>query len=170
MYNLPPKFGSVTRANIINDPSSSNRKLSLYLISTDNNGNLSQTNQVTKNNIKNWISQYKSLNDQIEIFDPKIINFELEFMVSIDKRYSQQIVLRKCISEIKKLLADKFYIGEPLYLSRIYSILNRVDGVDDVRKVAAVNKTGGVYSNISLDMSKIVSKDGTFIKHQKIVF
>jgi hypothetical protein len=164
VYNMPPKFGSVSRANIVNDPSSSNRKIGLYLISQDNNGYLAETNQVTKNNIKNWLLQYKSLNDQIEIFNPKIINFNIEFTVVVDKRYSQETVVRKCIEAVRSLLADKFYIGEPLYLTRVYSALNRIDGVDDVRKVSAKNKTGNLYSNVSLDMDKILSKDGTFYK------
>jgi len=162
IYNMPPKFGAVTRANIINDPSSSNRKISLYLISQDNNGNLTETNAVTKNNIKNWLNQYRSLNDQIEIYDPKIINFELEFTVMVDKKFSQDAVLSECIQKTKELFADKFYIGEPLYITRVYSILNRVDGVLDVRKVNVRNKSGGSYSSISIEMDKILSRDATF--------
>ena len=162
IYNMPPQYGAVTRANIINDPSSSNRKLSLYLISQDNNGYLAETNSVTKNNIKNWLNQYRSLNDQVEIYDPKIINFRIEFTVMIDKKFSQDAVLRQCINEIKGLYADKFYIGEPLYITRAYEILNRVDGVVDVRKVKVNNQTNGAYSPITLDMDKIISKDGTF--------
>ena len=162
IYNMPPQYGAVTRANIINDPSSSNRKLSLYLISQDNNGYLAETNSVTKNNIKNWLNQYRSLNDQVEIYDPKIINFRIEFTVMTDKKFSQDAVLRQCINEIKGLYADKFYIGEPLYITRAYEILNRVDGVVDVRKVKVNNQTNGAYSPITLDMDKIISKDGTF--------
>ena len=164
VYNMPPKFGSITRANIINDPSSTNRKISLYLISQNKLGHLSQTNQVTKNNIRNWLSQYKSLNDQIEIYDPKIINFEIEFTVMVDKRYNQEIVLRNCINHVKTLMQDKFYIGEPLYLTRVYNTLNRIEGVDDVRSVKIYNKTGNGYSNVSLDMEKILSRDGTYYK------
>ena len=159
---MPPQYGAVTRANIINDPSSSNRKLALYLISQDNSGHLSETNTITKNNIKNWLNQYRSLNDQIEIYDPKIINFRVEFTVMVDKKFSQDAVLRQCINEMKVLYADKFYIGEPLYITRAYEILNRIDGVLDVRKVKINNKTGGAYSPITLDMDKIISKDGTF--------
>lgn len=162
IYNMPPQFGAVTRANIINDPSSTNRKLSLYVISQDNNGTLAETNMITKNNIKNWLNQYKSLNDQIEILNPKIINFKTEFTVMVDKKFSQEAVLRQCIDQVKSLYSDKFYIGEPLYITRIYDVLNRVDGVVDVRKVKVNNKTGGAYSNITLDMDKILSKDGTF--------
>jgi len=164
VYNMPRKYGAVTRANIINDPSSSNRKISLYLISQDNNGNLFQTNVVTKSNIKNWINQYKGLNDQIEIYDTKIVNFGVEFVVMIDKRFSHDVVLQQCIDEIKTLFSDKLYIGEPLYITRIYEKLNRVDGVVDVRKVMIKNKTGGIYSTISMDLDKILSKDGTYYK------
>lgn len=162
IYNMPPKYGAITRANIVNDPSSSNRKISLYLISQDNEGNLTNTNSVTKNNIKNWINQYRSLNDQVEIYNPRIINFTIEFTVMVDKKFTQDSVLAECIDELKQLFSDKFYIGEPLYITRIYSILNRVDGVLDVRKVMIENKSGGSYSNVSLDLNKIISRDGTF--------
>jgi len=162
IYNMPPQFGAITRANIVNDPSSSNRRLSLYLISQDNNGYLSNTNSITKNNIKNWLNQYRSLNDQIEIYDPKIINFRVEFTVMVDKKFSQDAVLRRCIDEMRSLYADKFYIGEPLYITRAYEVLNRIDGVLDVRKVKINNQNAGAYSPVSLDMDKIVSKDGTF--------
>ena len=164
VYNMPTKYGAVTRANIVNDPSSSNRKISLYLVSQDNNGYLSQTNMITKENIKNWINQYKSLNDQIEIYDPKIVNFGIEFVVMVDKRFSQDAVLQACIDDLKSLFSDKMYIGEPLYVTRIYERLNRIDGVIDVRKVMINNKVNGSYSNVSLDLDKILSKDGTYFK------
>ena len=164
VYNMPGKFGAISRANIINDPSSSNRKLSLYVISEDNNGFLSQTNMVTKQNLKNWLNQYKSLNDQIEIYNPKIINFEIEFTVMVDNRFSQDTVLQECIREIEVLFSDKLYIGEPLYITRVYEILNRISGVVDVRKVRFKNKSGGTYSSVSIDLDKIISKDGTFLK------
>ena len=164
VYNMPTKYGAVTRANIVNDPSSSNRKISLYLVSQDNNGYLSQTNMITKENIKNWINQYKSLNDQVEIYDPKIVNFGIEFVVMVDKRFSQDAVLQACIDDLKSLFSDKMYIGEPLYVTRIYERLNRIDGVIDVRKVMINNKVNGSYSNVSLDLDKILSKDGTYFK------
>jgi hypothetical protein len=164
VYNMPGKFGAVTRANIVNDPSSSNRKISLYVISQNNNGHLAQSNGTIKNNLKNWLNQYKSLNDQIEIYDPKIVNFSIEFVAMIDKRFSQDAVLQECVRELKDMFSDKMYIGEPLYITRIYDILNNVDGVIDTRKVIIKNKTGSSYSNVSIDMDKMLSKDGTYYK------
>ena len=167
VYNMPVKFGSVKRANILNDPSSTNRRLSLYLISEDNDGFLAMANNVTKNNVKNWLNRFKSLNDKIEIIDPKIVNFGVDFSVVIDQRYSAQTVLFDCIQDVTNYFSEVFYIGEPIYLTNIFDRLNRVDGVVDTRKVKIFNKTGGNYSPISIDFDRILSKDGTYVKTPK---
>mgnify|MGYP003337567109 CR=1 FL=1 len=72
------------------------------------------------------------------------------------------IVISLLIVGVLPIISKEKGISISIYLSRIYSILNRVDGVIDVRKVNVINKTGGIYSNITLDMDKILSKDGTF--------
>ena len=56
------------------------------------------------------------------------------------------------------------YIGEPIYLSQIYSILAKVDGVLDVKKVKIYNKSGGAYSTTSINMKDLQSSDGTYYK------
>ena len=48
---MPPKFGSIKRANIINDPSSSNRKISIYVVSENDDKKLAKCDEITKNNI-----------------------------------------------------------------------------------------------------------------------
>ena len=164
VYNMPRKFGAVCRANIINDPSATNRKLSLYVISENSDGHLAETNIITKNNLKNWLNQYRSLNDQIEMFDANVLNFSIDFTVVSDKRHNRDVVMRKCVNEIKDMFSMKFYIGEPLYITSVMERLIRVDGVIDVRKVKIHNKARGLYSPISIDMDKILSKDGTYYK------
>ena len=167
VYNMPGKFGAVKRASVINDPSSTNRKLTMYVVSENSDGQLALANSVTKNNLKNWLNQYRAINDQIEIMNPKIINFEVEFVVMTDKRYSQNEVLLECTEAVKNLFSDKLYMGEPIYISRIYEKLNRIDGVVDVRKVALHNKNDGNYSAVFLDFDKILSRDGTYIETPK---
>jgi hypothetical protein len=169
VYNMPPKFGAVKRANVVNDPSSTNRRLSLYVISEDNNGILQSPGSVVKNNIKNWISSYKSLNDVIDIHDAIVVNFQVDFLALSDKRYDNTQVLFSCIQAIKEYFSEVMYIGEPLYITRIYEILNRIEGVIDVKNVKINNVLGGVYSNASLNMKSILSKDGTYYKVPKNV-
>ena len=56
MYMMPAQFGSVKRASI-NDPSSSNRRLSIYLVSEDLSGNLTQCSSTLKENVKVWLNK-----------------------------------------------------------------------------------------------------------------
>ena len=49
VYSMPPSFGSVRRCSIINDPSSANRRLTMYVVSTDSDGLLVETPQTVKN-------------------------------------------------------------------------------------------------------------------------
>ena len=164
IYNMPAKFGNVKRVNIVNDPSSTNRKISMYVVSENNNGKLTQTNSAVKNNIKFWLQGYKMLNDSIEIFDTKIINIGIDFQISVSPNYNASSVI---LAAKNKLLSDyslNMYIGEPIYLSQIYSILAKVDGVLDVKKVKIYNKSGGAYSTTSINMKDLQSSDGTYYK------
>lgn len=169
IYNMPPKFGGIKRASIVNDPSSTNRRLSLYVISEGSNGNLLETHGVIKNNLKNWLSKYKILNDTIDIYDAKVVNFEIDFVAMADRRYDPDAVLVSCIEDLQDYFSETLYIGEPLYLTRLYERLNNVKGVVDVKNVIIKNKTGGRYSSISMDLDEAMARDGTYIKVPKNV-
>ena len=161
---MPPKFGAIKRANIVNDPSATNRRMSLYVVSEDDSGSLAKTGAVTKNNIKNWLKSYKSLNDVIDIHDAIIVNFRVNFLAVSDRRYDNSEVLFSCIEAIRVYFEEVKYIGEPLYLTRLYEILNRVDGVVDIKNVTVKGISGGLYSRTSLKFSNILSRDGTYYK------
>ena len=167
VYNMPTKFGGIKRANVINDPSATNRRMALYVVSEDTEGKLATSNSITKINLKNWLSNYKMLNDVIDIFDATIINFSVEFMGVSDPKYNADAVLFNCNEELKKYFTETFYIGEPLYLSKIYQRLNRVEGVVDIKDVKILNKTGGQYSSVSIDIDEMMSRDGTYLKVPK---
>lgn len=169
VYNMPTKFGAIKRANIVNDPSSTNRRLSLYVVAQDSDGKLANCNSVIKDNLKNWLSSYKMLNDVIDIMDAKIINFAVDFSAQVDKRFDSDRVLASCVEELKKYFSDTAYIGEPIYISRIYQILNEIQGVTSVKNVLITNKAGGSYSDVSMDFRTALSRDGTYIKVPKNV-
>ena len=168
-YNMPNKFGLIKRVNIVNDPYATNRKMAMYVVSEDENSNLTASNSRIKENLKTWLTQYKAINDVIEIFDAKIINFGIEFDISIDNRFSRDQVLFSAIDNLKSNYMMKKYIGEPIYLTEIYNTLVKTNGVVDVKKLNIVNKFGGNYSSTPFDFDKVRSKDGTFFKAPKNV-
>lgn len=167
VYLMPPKFGSIKRASVINDPSSSNRRLSLYVASVDNSGNLVLANDTLKQNTKTWLNANKMLNDSIDIYDPYIINIGFTFYVSVDSSYDKQSVLNNCFSSLSTMFAEKMYIGEPLYISKIYKELNKVDGVIDAQNVVFNVKNTANYASSPISLQELVSNDGTYLNTPK---
>ena len=162
-YLMPKKFGSIKRASVINDPSSSNRRMSLYVISVDGDNNFQQTNSTIKENLKTWIQSYKMLNDSIDIYDCQVANIGFDFEIMVDPTKDKTSVLAKCFEKLKSDMAEKMYIGEPFYITNIFSLLNKVDGVIDVINVFPKIRFGTRYSTPSFTIEQVRSKDGTFL-------
>lgn len=169
IYNMPNKFGIIKRVSVINDPSATNRRMAIYLTCEDSNGKLIASNDRVKQNVKNWLSQYKSLNDVIDIYDAKIVNFGIDFKVSIDARYTNENVLSRCNAAIRNHFSNQLYIGEPLYITRLYSILSKVEGVSDVKRVNVFQKTSSSYSPTRMNFKEALSQDGSYIMTPKNV-
>ncbi len=168
-YNMPNQFGQLKRVNIINNPFATNKKLAMYVVSSNKDDHLIRTSNSTKNNLVTWLNDYSSINDVIEIFDAKIINFGINFEIDTDKRYDTTSVLFDATQRLKDKYAEKFYIGEPIYINDIFKILNRTEGVVDVKNVQIINKFGSVYSSTQIFMDDFISNDATFYKAPKNV-
>ena len=169
MYMMPAGFGSIKRAAVINDPSSSNRRLSVYVISEDGSGNLISSNSTIKQNVKQWLNKNKMLNDNIDIYDAKILNMGFEYEIIVHPTMDKVEVLNSVQRRLVTDLNNKMYIGEPFYLTNIFNIINKVDGVVDTTKVIPVLKTGTGYSSAPVSIEEMKSKDGTYIQAPKNV-
>jgi hypothetical protein len=73
VYRMPPKFGAVKRANIVQDKDSFKRNLNLYVISENVDENLTTSSSTIKENLKVWLGQYKMINDTIDILMDKLL-------------------------------------------------------------------------------------------------
>lgn len=170
-YGMPGKFGSVKRVTITRDFDAFKRNLNLYVVSQDNSGKLTLPNSTLKNNLKNWLSQYKMINDTVDILSAKIVNFGIEYEITLDLGSNKYTV----INQASTALADKFSmtydIGEPIQISDVYKTLNKVEGVMDVIDVKIVEKTGANYSGDSYDFVANLSTDNRrILAHENVVF
>ena len=91
--------------------------MNMYLISQNTLGKLAKTDDKTKQNIKNWVSKYKSINDTIEIYDAKIANFSIEFTAVSDKRFSSSNV-----SHMLTLMVSQYCHHQVLQQSTLHII------------------------------------------------
>jgi len=163
-YRMPSDFGKLKRVGIEQDPRSSRRNLNMYVLAEDLNGGLTTAPTTLKNNLKTWINRYKMINDSVDILDGKVINFGIEFEVIGEVGKNKFTVLRNCISRLqRKYLNVKLEMGEPIYISDIFKVLNRVEGVVDTTMVKLVNITGGSYSSYRYEIEKNMSNDGRFL-------
>ena len=163
IYRMPPTFGKIKRCNIVQDNDSFKRNMNLYVISEDVTGKFTQTNSIIKQNLKSWINQYKMINDTIDIMDAKIINYGVNFTVVGPIGTNKHDVLRACLDALKQELFLKLEIGEGLWISRIYQLLNSLALVVDVTDVRLVAKTGGIYSDVPFSIDENISPDGRYL-------
>jgi len=164
IYRMPAKFGAVKRANIAQDTNSSKRNLNLYVTAEDQNGNLTNASNALKENVKVWINQYKMINDSIDILDAGIVNIGINFELIGELEKDFTIVLNDAIDTLKAKYQTKLNLGEPIYISDIYTTLNDVDGVVDTRNVQIVRKFGAGYSTVQYDIDSNTTADGRLVR------
>ena len=169
IYAMPPQFGGVKRCALYRDSDSFRRNLNLYILSEDNNGYLTTSNNTIKENLKTWIGQNKIINDTIDILDAKIINIQIEFKAVSAVGADKFNVQTNAISRLKALYTTKFDIGQPFDISEAYNVLNKTRGIVDVTNVRVTNKFGGEYSNIGYNIRENTSADGRYIDMPKNV-
>ena len=167
VYQMPRKFGQVSRISVVNDPSGINKRLAMYVISRDSDGHFVRTNDTIKSNVKVWLNKNKMLSDQIDVFDARIINVGFKYKYNIEAGYSSTQVAADVQAAVTNLFIEKQYIGEPIYITKIYQTINRVQGVVDTLQVVAFMRQTANYSNLGLEVDEILSKDGTFLKCPK---
>lgn len=170
-YAMPSRLGSVAKAYIIQDdqlnPDNISRipnplALNMYTLGYDVNGNLSPLNSAVKANLQTYLSQYRLLTDAVNIKDAYIINIGITFEIITLPEYNSNEVLLACITKLKDIFTiSKWQINQPIVLSKIYTELDKVIGVQTVTSIDIKNLhslTAGYSGNI-YDI-KTATKDG----------
>jgi hypothetical protein len=165
--SLPSKFGVVSKAYINQDISIQNNfttdlmatqnynAISLYILSRDNNNNLTVPNNALKQNLKTYLSQYRMITDAVNINDAFIINIGVNFEIIVRPNYNNRLVLNNCLTLLQNYFKiDNWQINQPIILPEIYSNLDQIEGVQTVQKVEIINKAGSNtnYSQYSYDI------------------
>jgi hypothetical protein len=163
IYRMPSKFGAVKRANIVQDKDSFKRNLNMYVLAEDTDGNLTTATSTVKENVKTWISQYKMINDTVDILDGQVVNFYIEYKVLGSLEYNQSEVLERCNTAVKNLFASKLLFGTPFYISEIFKTLNDLDSVVDTQDVEIKQRFGTQYGTYFFDIEGATTPDNRAI-------
>jgi len=171
IYGMPAKYGSIKRCLVAKDVAEFKRNINVYVMSETNSGKLIKANATLKNNLKNWLLNYKMINDTIDIIDASIVNFGIEYEILLDLSANKYNVVNLANNAIATLYSHQLDIAESISITDIYKVLNQVNGVVDVTAIEIALKNGGIYSESSYDMEVALSADGRRILGEKnIIF
>ncbi len=162
-YSMPLKFGSVKRARIVKDLDSFRRNLNLYVLSEDSSGNFAKATDTLKNNLKIWLNGNKMILDTVDILDAKIINLKINFTIIGNSRFNKSDILFASKQALINYFSRKPEIGEPIQITEIVNVLNKLDEVSDVIKFEILPQTGVNYSSVYFNINDNYSLDERYI-------
>lgn len=142
---LPAKFGCPFRIGVIEE----NNKVVIYALGLNSEGKLTNIlSETVADNIIEYLSHYKMLNDFIEMRSGKIINVSFRVTLYADKSYDKAAVAKKVIDEIYDYMdIRKHEMGEDIFLGDLQKNISQIDGVINISQFQAYNKTGDGYSD-----------------------
>ena len=147
--SMPAKYGVVSKAYI--EPTKaqsisageSQSVLDLYVLSYNVNNQLTIASPALKQNITTYLSQYRMVNDSVNIKDGFIINIGVNFSIIVLPNFNSNDILTKCITALKDFFTiDKWAINEPIVLRDLYILLDAIEGVQTVQNVTITNLVG----------------------------
>lgn len=124
---MPPKYGAPYRSAVIED----NNKISMSLLGLNSLGKLDKSlPEALVNNILEYMSHYRSINDYIEVKSGRIYNIGFSLDVFIDKSYNSANVVSNIINKIKDYMdVEKHDMGEDIFIGDLEKEITLIDGV-----------------------------------------
>ena len=151
LMQIPAKYGCPFRWGVVEE----NNKVVIYMLGLDSEGHLKSTmaEQVAEN-VKNYLSNYRMINDFVEIRSGKIINLSFDIEIFVDKTYDKGDVVRRIIDLVYDYMDIKRHImGEDIFVGDIEKEISKLDGVQNLVSLKVANETGDEYSKSMITQS-----------------
>ena len=105
----------------------------MYTLGYNSSKKITTLSQTVKENLKNYLSQFRLVTDAINIKDAYVINIGVDFNILTKIGFNKNDVLIRCVSTVKEFFnIDRWQIGQPIIMSDISYQLSLIDGVSAV--------------------------------------
>lgn len=152
---IHPKYGCPFRHSVVEE----NNKVVIYTLGLDYQGHLmSHLSETVADNIKEYLKEYKCVNDFVEIRPGKVINLAFDVNVYIDKTYDKSEVISRIINLIRGYMdIRKHMMGEDVFLGDLEKEISKLDGVVNLIALRCYNKVGSTngYSDDVITQSTV---------------
>ena len=103
---------------------------------------------------------YRLLTDAINIKNAYIVNIGVNYDIIPKPNYNSYEVLLRCTSALKEYFHQtKMEINSPIIMSKVYTLLDDVEGVQTISNIEIYNKVGFGYSLNEYDI-KSATREG----------
>lgn len=143
VFTMHGKFGSPFRANAFKE----NNKVVIPILSLDNQNKLSNTsNNILKTNIAEYLSNYRMINDYLEIRDGRIFNISIDIYLFV-RDGNDSVVVNDIINVVKNYFnIQNKQMNEDIMLNNLFNKIMDIEGVNNIIDLKIFNKVGGNYS------------------------
>lgn len=144
LMQMPPKYGAPFRCSVIEE----NNKIEMDFLGLDRNGNLTSfLPQTLVENAIEYLSNYKQINDYIEIKSGKIYNIGVRAEVFVDKNYNQANVVNSVINKISSYFdVQSHEMGDDIFVGDLEKEIMMLDGVIGIIRLKIFKIYSGGYS------------------------
>ena len=144
LMQMPPKYGAPFRNTVIE----ANNKIEMDFLGINALGQLdSALPQTLVENVLEYMSNYKQINDYIEIKSGRIYNIGLGIDVFIDKNYNPADVIKTIIEAVKEYFnVNNHEMGDDIFLGDLEKEIMLLDGVVSLISLRVYKIWNGTYS------------------------
>ena len=148
--NMPAEFGAPAKVSITEN----DNKILIQILSYDTSGKLTNiVSNTLRQNIANYLSNYRMMNDYISIFTAEVIDLGVEVSIVLDSAQNSGQVISSVIDKISTYFNPQTReLGQNVYLSEIKSLIQNTNGVLTVAGLDIFNQVGGQYSSAETSM------------------
>ena len=157
LSKLPPRYGCPFRYGVIEE----NNKIMIYTLGLNEKGNLTDVlPDVLRENIQNYLSEYRMINDYIEIKPGRVVNLQFEVDLYVDKNYNTSDVVSNVINKITSYMnINKLQMGDDIFVGDIEKEISKVDGVLNLIELRVFNIFGNGYSNSKITQQIMTAEE-----------
>lgn len=157
--NMPATFGAPAKVSITEN----DNKILIQILSYDSSGKLTNiVSNTLKQNIANYLSNYRMMNDYISIFTAEVIDLSVDISIVLTSAQNSGQIISQVIDTISTYFNPQTrQLGQNVYLSEIKSLVQNLNGVLTVASLNIYNEVGGQYSSAqtSMEYSDPVTKE-----------
>ena len=141
---IPAKYGCPFRHSVVEE----NNKVVIYTLGLDYEGHLTDfLAETVAENMREYLSQYRMINDFVEIRSGKIINLSFRLKVYIDKAYDKSEVTKRIIDMVYDYMdIRRHMMGEDIFVGDLQKEISKLDGVINLISLRVFNNVGDGYS------------------------